>query len=191
MCSPSGMADGLEEAIARGRRHRAAGELDAAAGVFTDARERFPAAARPLVERGAIAILQHRYDQSRADYASARRLDPHYPGLDSYVAELDLYTGRATEALALSERAAAREPGNLMHQINIAHAHLLLGHTSAALAAYRQLAPRFHPRKQRLGADLAEQDFRLLVEAGVDVPDLAAAREVLRTAAAGGPSTGP
>jgi tetratricopeptide (TPR) repeat protein len=183
MSSPSGMADELEAAITRGRRHRAAGELDAAVKVFTDAHERFPAQARPLVERGAILILQHRYEQCRADYESARRLDPQFPGLDSYVAELDLYAGRAAQALALSERAAAREPGNLMHQINIAHAHLLLGHTGAALEAYRQLAPRFHPRKQRFGRDLALQDLRLLVEAGVDVPDLAAAREVLRTPA--------
>ena len=182
MSSPSGMADELEAAIARGRRHRAAGELDAAVEVFTDAHERFPAQARPLVERGAILILQRRYEQSRADYASARSLDPQFPGLDSYVAELDLYTGRAAQALALSERAAPREPGNLMHQINIAHAHLLLGHTGAALEAYRQLSPRFHPRKQRFGRDLAAQDLRLLVEAGVDVPDLASAREVLRAA---------
>jgi Flp pilus assembly protein TadD len=189
MCSPSGMAEELEAAIAHGRRHRAAGELDAAVEVFTEAHERFPAQARPLVERGAILILQHRYEQSRADYADARRLDPHFPGLDSYVAELDLYTGRAAHALALSERAAAREPGNLMHQINIAHAHLLLGHTGAALEAYRQLAPRFHPRKQRLGRDLAWQDLRLLVEAGVDVPDLAAARELLFTQRSKPPAT--
>ena len=182
MSSPAGMAHELDTAIARGRGHRAAGELDAAVKVFTDAHERFPAQARPLVERGAILILQHRYERSRADYASARRLDPQYPGLDSYVAELDLYTGRGAQALALSEQAAAREPGNLMHQINIAHAHLLLGHTGAALEAYRQLAPRFHERKQRFGSDLALQDLRLLVEAGVDVPDLAAAREVLRAA---------
>lgn len=182
----------LEAAIACGRRHRAAGELDAAVEVFTAAHERFPAQARPLVERGAILILQLRYDQSRADYAAARRLDPRLPGLDSYVAELDLYTGRAAQALALSERAAAREPGNLMHQVSIAHAHLLLGDTGAALAAYRRLAPRFHPRKQRLGRDLARQDLRLLVEAGVDVPDLAAARETLRAVAAGdGPGSAP
>jgi tetratricopeptide (TPR) repeat protein len=185
MSSSSGTADELAAAIARGRRHRAAGELDAAVEAFADARERFPAQARPLVERGAILILQHLYEQSRADYAAARHLDPQYPGLDSYVAELDLYTGRAVQALALSERASEREPGNLMHQINIAHAHLLLGHTGAAMEAYRQLAPRFHLRKQRLGRDLALQDLRLLSEAGVNVPDLAAARELLRAAAAG------
>jgi pimeloyl-ACP methyl ester carboxylesterase len=172
-------AQGLEEAIAEGRRHRAAGELDAALAVFTDAHERFPAPARPLVERGAILILQLRYEASRADYDAARRLEPGYPGLDSYVAELDLYTGRPAEALALSEQAAAREPGDLMHQINIAHAHLLLGHTGQALQAYRQLAHRVHPSKKRTGSDLALQDLRLLGGAGIEMPGLAAARELL------------
>jgi tetratricopeptide (TPR) repeat protein len=169
----------LGEIIATGRRHRAAGELGAAVQVFTGAHERFPGQARPLVERGAIWILQGRYADSRADYAAARRLEPAYPGLDSYVAELDLYTGRAAEALALSEQAAAREPGDLMHQINIAHAHLLLGHTSQALAAYRQLAPRLHPGKNRTGADLALQDLRLMAGAGIGIPGLAAARDLL------------
>jgi tetratricopeptide (TPR) repeat protein len=172
----------LGEAITRGRRHRAAGELDAAAAVFTGAHERFPGQARPLVERGAILILQGRYAQSRADYEAARRLEPGYPGLDSYVAELDLYTGRAAEALALSEQAAVREPGDLMHRINIAHAHLLLGHTARALQAYRQVAHRIHPGKNRTGSDLARQDLRLLAGAGIEIPGLAAARELLEAA---------
>jgi 3-oxoadipate enol-lactonase len=180
---------GLTEAIARGRRHRAAGELDAAAAVFTGAHERLPAQARPLVERGAIRILQRRYDESRADYVAARRLEPGYPGLDSYVAELDLYTGRPAEALALSERAAAREPGDLMHQINIAHAHLLLGDTGQALRAYRRLAHQVHPGKKRTGGDLAQQDLRLLAGAGIGIPGLATARELLE-ASAGGPPGG-
>jgi tetratricopeptide (TPR) repeat protein len=175
---------GLGEAIARGRRHRAAGELDAAVQVFTGAHERYPAQARPLVERGAILILQARYRESRADYAAARRLEPGYRGLDSYVAELDLYTGRAAEALARSEQATAREPGDLMHRINIAHAHLLLGHTVQALRAYRQLARQVHPGKKRTGGDLAQQDLRLMTEAGLEIPGLAAARELLETAAA-------
>jgi tetratricopeptide (TPR) repeat protein len=180
--SSSGPGDELTAAIAEGRRFRAMGELDAAVQVFTRAHERFPAQARPLVERGAILILQHRYDESRADYAAARRLEPGYPGLDSYVAELNLYTGRAAEALALSEQAAVREPGDLMHQINMAHAHLLLGQTAQALQAYRQLAHRVHPGKNRTGADLARQDLRLLAGAGIEVPGLAAAREVLEPA---------
>lgn len=172
----------LDEAIAAGRRHRAAGELDAAVQVFTATHERFPARARPLVERGAILILQHRYAESRADYAAARHLEPGYPGLDSYDAELDLYTGRAAEALALSEQAAAREPGDLMNQINIAHAHLLLGQTGQALRVYRQLAHQVHPGKHRTGADLARQDLRLMAAAGLEIPGLAAARQVLEAA---------
>ena len=172
----------LGEAIAAGRRHRAAGELDAAAAVFTDAHERFPARARPLVERGAILILLGRYAESRADYEAARRLEPGYPGLDSYVAELDLYTGRAAQALARSERAAAREPGDLMHRINIAHAHLLLGHTARALREYRQLARQVHPGKNRTGGDLAQQDLRLMTGAGIEIPGLAAASELLERA---------
>ena len=178
--SPGGPA--LSEAIAQGRRLRAAGELGDAVQVFTGAHERFPGQGRPLVERGAILILQGRYAESRTDYEAARRLEPAYPGLDSYVAELDLYTGRAAEALALSERAAEREPGDLMHQINIAHAHLLLGHTAQALQAYRQLAHLVHPGKQRTGADLALQDLRLLAEAGIGISGAAAARELLETA---------
>jgi Flp pilus assembly protein TadD len=178
----SSAAPPFGEIIAAGRRHRAAGELGAAVQVFTGAHERFPAQARPLVERGAIYILQGRYAESRADYAAARRLEPGYPGLDSYVAELDLYTGRAAEALALSEQAAVREPGDLMHRINIAHAHLLLGHTGQALRAYRQLAPLVHPGKNRTGADLALADLRLMAGAGIGIPGLAAARELLEGA---------
>jgi hypothetical protein len=173
-------AAALHALITAGRRHRGAGEHDAAVRVFTDAHEQFPAEARPLVERGAILILQGRYDQALADYRAAGELDPHYPGLDSYFAELYLYTGRAAEALALSEDAAVREPDNLMHQINIAHAQLLLGRTELALIGYRQVAGQFHQVKQRFGRDLALQDLRLLVAADVEVPQLEQALRCLR-----------
>ena len=58
------------------------------ARVFTRAHHLDPTAARPLVERSAIAILQHRYDEALADYQRAQQLEPHYPGLASYFAEL-------------------------------------------------------------------------------------------------------
>jgi tetratricopeptide (TPR) repeat protein len=169
----------LDARIALGRRHRVAGELDDAVRVFTDAHTAFPDQARPLVERGAIHILAGHYAQSLADYDAATAIDPQYPGLDSYRAELFLYTGRAADALVLSEAAAAREPENLMHRINIAHAQLLLGHTDRALERYRRLARDYHPAKQRYGSDIALEDLRLLIEAGVDVPQAAEAREVL------------
>jgi tetratricopeptide (TPR) repeat protein len=169
----------LAELIAMGRRHRAAGEYGEAAAVFTAAHEQFPGEARPLVERGAISILQGRYRQTMVDYKDAGALDPHYPGLDSYIAELYLYTGRPAEALALSEGAAAREPADLMHRINTAHAQLLLGHTALALDGYRRLARQYHPSKKRFGRDLALLDLRLMADAGVDIPRLAKARDAL------------
>ena len=79
--------------VAAGRRFRATGDLDAAAQVFSRAHSLDPTSARPLVERGAILILQHRYDETLANYRRAEQLDPNYPGLQSYFAELFLYTG--------------------------------------------------------------------------------------------------
>jgi len=147
--------------------------------VFTRAHHLDPTAARPLVERSAIAILQHRYDEALADYTRAEQLDPHYPGLASYFAELYLYANRAADALRISENAAAEEPGNLMHRINIAHAQLLLGNTDAALSAYREIANQWHPTKMRFGRDLALQDLGLLDDAGIEMPARAEARAVL------------
>jgi tetratricopeptide (TPR) repeat protein len=177
--APTGLEPDLSRLIAVGRRHRVAGELDDAARVFTDAHNAFPDAAQPLVERGAIRILQGQYARTLTDYQSATKLDPHYPGLDSYIAEVYLYTGRAAEALALSEGAASREPADLMHRINVAHAELLLGHTERALDSYRRLARQYHPTKRRFGRDIALHDLRLLLGAGVDIPQIVKARDAL------------
>jgi len=169
----------IEELIAAGRGFRVAGDLDAAAAAFTRAHQLYPTAARPLVERGAILILQHRYPQALADYRRAQQLDPEYPGLASYFAELYLYTGRAADALRISQSAASVEPGNLMHRINIAHAQLLLGNIEAALVGYREIANQWHPTKKRAGRDLALQDLRLLGDAGIIVPAVEDARAAL------------
>src|SRR6478672_10507801 len=165
--------------VAAGRSFRAVGDLDAAVDVFTRAHGLDPTAAHPLVERGAVAILQHRYDETLADYTRAEQLDPHYPGLASYFAELYLYTGRPADALRISTDAAGQEPGNLMHRINIAHAQLLLGNTDAALIAYREIANRWNPTKMRSGRELALQDLGLLDDAGIEMPALEEARAVL------------
>jgi hypothetical protein len=51
------VADDLDALVRRGRAHRGAGELDQAIATFTLAHERFPAAAKPLCERGALLGL--------------------------------------------------------------------------------------------------------------------------------------
>lgn len=172
--------DGLEQLIRTGRAHRLAGELDDAVAVLTVARCQHPGQPQPLVERGAIPILQGAYDQARTDYAAAAELEPGRPGLASYVCELDLLTGRAPQALELSTAAAVEEPGNLMHQMNAAHAHLLLGHRDQALAGYRAVAHRVHRGKGQTGAEVATHDLHLLTKAGVDAPGLAEVQALLR-----------
>jgi hypothetical protein len=57
-----------------------------------------------------------------------------------------------------------------MHDINIAHAHLLLGDTAEALERYARLGGRLHAGKERYGRDLVLQDLRLMREAGLQVP---------------------
>jgi tetratricopeptide (TPR) repeat protein len=176
-----GDRDDYDAALRSGRRHRLLGELDEAVSEFTKAAQQQPGSARPIVERGAVFILQARWDEAFADYQEAARIDPAYPGLPSYLAELYLYTGRAADALTLSREAlAAQEPENLMHRINIGHARLLLGDTQGALHDYAQVAGVVHPGKQRSGVDLVLSDLRLMKAAGVDVGDLSRVLEDVR-----------
>jgi tetratricopeptide (TPR) repeat protein len=172
--------DGYDLALRSGRRHRMSGELDAAVSDFTRAARQQPGSARPLCERGAIYLLQARWDAALADYEDAERVDPAYPGLRSYFAELYLYTGRAAEALALSREALADEPENLMHRINIGHAQLLLGDTEEALHEYARTATLLDPGKQRYGAELVLEDLRLMRAAGLEITDLGRVLDAIR-----------
>jgi tetratricopeptide (TPR) repeat protein len=178
---PGTPPDDYDAVLRSGRRHRRLGDLDDAAGDFTRAAELRPGMARPLCERGAIRILQARYDDALADYRSAERVDPAYPGLRSYLAELFLYTAKPADALALSLEALEGEPDNLTHRINVGHARLLLGQRDEALRDYARVADAFHTGKKRYGADLVLADLGLMVNAGIEVPDLERVRSVLTT----------
>ena len=62
-------------------------------------------------------------------------------------------------------------PDNLMNRINIGHAQLLLGRQDQARQEYR-VAGDLHPVKRRTGEELIREDWRLLREAGIDIPAL-------------------
>jgi tetratricopeptide (TPR) repeat protein len=177
------MANGPDDyhaAVRSGRAHRLRGELDAAVADFTRAAQAEPGLARPLCERGAVLVLQARWDEALADYQGAAQIDPAYPGLRSYFAELYLYTGKAADALAVSREALEQEPDNLMHRINVAHARLLLGDTEEALRDYAQTAGSFHRGKKKSGADLVLHDLQLMRAAGVEIPDVDRVLDAIR-----------
>ena len=161
------MAERLEELHRRGRAQRAAGEVDAAIATFTLAHERFPDAPGPLCQRGALLLLVHRFDEALADYRAAAALDPAYPGLQSYFAEVWLYLRRPDEALAAAGRGLRAEPGDLMHRVNLAHALLFLGRREPAEAEYRSLRGERHAAKGQTGPEIVLEDLRLLRAAGV------------------------
>jgi Flp pilus assembly protein TadD len=158
--------------LGRGRCQRHLGAYQEAIADFTKAHELRPRAARPLFERGAISILIERYDEALTDYEAAAILEPAYPGVASYFAELYLYTGRAQRALVLSERASRDEPTNLVHRINIAHARLLLGETERANHAYDAIADLHDPGKGITGAAIALQDLAQMRSAGIEPPGM-------------------
>lgn len=155
--------------LRRGRCHRLLGAFDEAIADFTQAHELRLGAARPLFERGAIFILIGHYEESLADYEAAAALEPSYPGSASYFAELFLYTDRADEALAISERARHDEPTDLVHRVNTAHAHLLLGHIDHAAQEYETIAGQ-HDTGGITGAAIVLNDLAIMRSAGIDVP---------------------
>jgi tetratricopeptide (TPR) repeat protein len=166
--------------IGRGRCHRLLGHHDDAIADFSAAHVLRPDSARPLFERGAVSILEGRYDEALADYNDAAALEPTYPGAASYFAELYLYTGRPRAALVISKCASDDEPTNLMHRINVAHAHLLLGETGQARELYAAVADQLDPGKQLTGATIALDDFQLMRSAGIEAPGLTSIERELR-----------
>jgi tetratricopeptide (TPR) repeat protein len=175
------LGDDQESLHRRGRAERRRGDLDRAIETFTAACRRFPEEARPLIQRGAVLVLVHRYDEALSDYHAAERLDPSYPGLWSYYAEAYLYLRRPADALSASERGLAAEPDDLMHRINRAHSLLYLDRLEEARAAYLALVDQHHDVKQLTGAEIVLRDFDLSREAGITCPGTAAIRTLLES----------
>jgi len=169
----------LEALVRRGRAERVAGDLDGAVETFTIARRAYPDAARPLCERGAVLVLRHRFDEALEDYRAAEALEPRYPGLQSYVAEVQLYRREPDAALAAAGRGLRAEPADLMHRVNLAHALLFLGRREAAGAEYASLRDERHPAKRRTGGEIVLEDLRLMRAAGLTAPGMDDVERVL------------
>ncbi len=165
--------------IGLGRCDRGSGDLDAAVDDFTRAASIQPAAARPFCERGAIEILRGNYSESLRDYEHARQVDPTYPTLDSYFAELYLYLDRPLDALKFATDGLRSGGDDLMNRVNIAHALLQLGDSADAVAIYRSISDEQHPGKRVPMRTVIKNDFRLLREADVQMGDIATAEAAL------------
>jgi len=163
-----------------GRCHRLLGDWLAAADDFTRAHELEPTRARPLCERGAILTLLERYDESLADYELAREVEPAYPTLDSYFAEIYLYLGRYDDALAAAEQGLASGGDGLMSSLNVAHALLFSGLVDRALEKYAELVPLVHAGKGKSMRDVILNDFRLFRVSHRVPADLEVAEEFVR-----------
>jgi tetratricopeptide (TPR) repeat protein len=156
-----------DAALGRGRCYRMMGRVDDSAAAFLLAHQLSPQDPHPLCERGAVLILDERWDEALADYKAAEALNPDHPGLASYFAELYIYSGRPADALQTAQKGLEREPASVMHRVNLAHALLFSGRREEALREYeavRTAAPR---GDHGSGAEIVLTDLRLMREAGV------------------------
>ncbi|WP_221033121.1 amidohydrolase family protein [Actomonas aquatica] len=152
------------------RGDHAASSRDFRAAVAAD-----PTSARALIYRGDLVAraVDRDWAASEADYAKALELDPHFHGYHAYTAELYLYSGDPARAVAEAGQGIAREPDNLIHQINLAHGLAFSGDLAAAKRIYLELYDEeiFPGRK---GAAFALSDFKKIRATGaVDYPQIA------------------
>jgi tetratricopeptide (TPR) repeat protein len=143
------------------------GRIDESAAAFALAHELSPEDPHPLCERGAVLILDERWDEALADYEAAQALNPAHPGLASYFAELHLYAGRPQEALRAAQSGVEREPNSVLNRVNLAHALLFLGEQDRARGEYLAVCDRIAASEHKSGAAVVLNDFSLMREAGL------------------------
>jgi hypothetical protein len=115
----------------------------------------------------AALILDERWEEALADYQAAAALDPNHPGLASYFAELYLYSGRPGDALDAARAGLEREPGSVMHRVNLAHALLFSGQREAAIAEYETVRDRIAVSEHVNGGAIVLNDLALMREVGL------------------------
>jgi tetratricopeptide (TPR) repeat protein len=156
-----------DAALGSGRCQRMLGRIDESAADFWHAHLLSPEDPHPLCERGAALILDERWEEALADYQAAAALDPNHPGLASYFAELYLYSGRPGDALDAARAGLEREPGSVMHRVNLAHALLFSGQHEAAIAEYETVRDRIAVSEHVNGGAIVLNDLALMREVGL------------------------
>lgn len=98
-------------------------------------------------KRATIAEMTGRFDEAKADYQTAGRIDPNFPnsllglgGLNAYVyRRLDLGVEQTRQAVRL-------DPGNPQMQMQLSYIYLDIGMTEPGVAAAREMHARFGER---------------------------------------------
>lgn len=138
-----------------------------------------PDTADYLVEKGVNLFLAHNFAPSSAAFERVHSLNPAYPGINAYRAELFLYLRDAASASAAAE-GVQREPKYGIHRINLAHAALFAGDLPKARELYLASADLIDMDGVTPGRDLVPQDFAKMRAAGVEVPGMNEILELLK-----------
>lgn len=131
-----------------------------------------PDTADYLVEKGVNLFLAYDFSPSSAAFERVHELDPAYPGINAYRAELFLYLRDAAHARAAAEEGVRREPKFGIHRINLAHAALFAGELDQARELYLASADLIDMDGVTTGRELVPADFARMKSAGVEVPGM-------------------
>jgi tetratricopeptide (TPR) repeat protein len=163
-----------------GKTLRMLGDLPAGLAANDRALALAPDTTDYLIEKGVNLFLGHAFAASSATFERVHELNPAYPGINAYRAELFLYTHNAAAAEAAAAEGLQREPSFGIHRINLAHAALFAGDLPKARALYLACADLIDMDGVTPGRDLVPQDFAKMRAAGVEVPGMDEIIELLK-----------
>ena len=144
--------------------------LDAAEQQLRSITERFPKAARAQAGHASMALIRGNLDAAERFFRTAIELGDRRARTSYRYALLMMRPGgesriRAEAALSAAMRARRADPSEAVHQLAVAHAHMLLEDWNGAFAELRKLA-RFRGWSARADKEAAEVVRRRLQSIG-------------------------
>jgi Flp pilus assembly protein TadD len=167
-------------------------EYSQAIGLYTELATIRPEWARPHVRLGEIYLAQGRFDEAKAQFSCARRLDEREPSALDGLAEVSLREGDSFTAVELSEAAVSLNSRDTLALYRLAQIHLESSDFAAATADLDRVLR--HERDHQgahylLGLICAAEDRRLATEhlaiaaQGADVAMATRAQDMLEVLA--------